>query len=131
MTIALNRLFASPIQMGDLNFLQGRVIALKIRDAGIEYRLTFSPDGFRSVSSKRRPDLTMSGTVYDFLLLATRREDPDTLFFQRRLRIDGNAELGLYVKNFLDGLDWDPAQLPLPIRVAFSNAVPLYEWIMN
>jgi predicted lipid carrier protein YhbT len=127
----LNRVFATEIKTGDLNFLQGRVLAISIRDAGINFHLTFSPQGFRSISTTRIPHLTISGNLYDFMLLATRREDPDTLFFNRRLSLDGNAELGLYVKNFLDALEWEPSQLPLPGRLVLQNAVPLYEWIMN
>ena len=41
------------------------------------------------------------------LLLATRREDPDTLFFNRRLNIEGDTETGLHVKNLLDSLEYD------------------------
>ena len=42
-----------------------------------------------------------------FLLLASRQEDPDTLFFRRRLVIEGDTELGLAVKNLVDSLDPD------------------------
>ena len=35
-----------------------------------------------------------------------RQEDPDTLFFNRRLKIEGDTELGLVVKNLLDSIDW-------------------------
>jgi hypothetical protein len=34
--------------------------------------------------------------------LALRREDPDTLFFTRRLVLEGDTELGLALKNALD-----------------------------
>lgn len=51
------------------------------------------------------PDLTLATTVADFLAVALRREDPDTLFFSRRLSIEGDTELGLLVKNTLDALD--------------------------
>ncbi len=58
------------------------------------------------------PDATVAGGVGDFLLLAARREDADTLFFQRRLRMSGDTELGLYLKNFLDAFEpparWAP-----------------------
>jgi predicted lipid carrier protein YhbT len=39
--------------------------------------------------------------------LASRREDPDTLFFHRRLCIEGETETGLHVKNLLDALEYD------------------------
>ncbi|HHO69282.1 MAG TPA: hypothetical protein ENK12_09640, partial [Gammaproteobacteria bacterium] len=37
----------------------------------------------------------------------TRSEDPDTLFFHRRLILEGETETGLYIKNLLDALDFD------------------------
>ena len=43
----------------------------------------------------------------DLILIAARKEDPDTLFFQRRLRIEGDTELGLNVKNLMDSIDLD------------------------
>jgi predicted lipid carrier protein YhbT len=42
--------------------------------------------------------------------LVSRQEDPDTLFFLRRLMIEGDTELGLAVKNLLDSRD--PDDLP-------------------
>ena len=44
--------------------------------------------------------------------LALRREDPDTLFFTRRLVMTGDTELGLVVKNALDAIDWPRLALP-------------------
>lgn len=40
----------------------------------------------------------------DFLALALRREDPDSLFFTRRLVVEGDTETGLALKNALDAL---------------------------
>jgi predicted lipid carrier protein YhbT len=43
-----------------------------------------------------------------------REEDPDTLFFGRRLLMEGDTDLGLLVKNTLDGVELprlDPARL--------------------
>jgi predicted lipid carrier protein YhbT len=51
------------------------------------------------------PDLTIGAAAHDLLLLARREEDPDTLFFSRRLALEGDTELGLLVKNTLDALD--------------------------
>ncbi len=40
----------------------------------------------------------------DFMLLASRSEDPDTLVFQRRLLIEGDIELDLILKTPLTAL---------------------------
>jgi predicted lipid carrier protein YhbT len=52
-------------------------------------------------------DVRISGSSLDFLRLATRAEDPDTLFFSRRLAIEGDTHTGLHMKNLLDALEFD------------------------
>lgn len=52
-------------------------------------------------------DVTISGEMQCFLQLLRGREDPDTLFFQRKLNMEGNTETGVYIKNLLDTLDYD------------------------
>lgn len=86
---------------------------IRVTDARICYRLSLAEGRLIAVQDAGPEDLTIEGTVYDFLLLATRREDPDTLFFNRRLKLGGNTELGLYVKNFLDGLEMEERLGPL------------------
>lgn len=54
------------------------------------------------------------------VLLARRVEDPDTLFFARRLIMEGDTELGLVVKNALDAVEWSPASLLAALAHPFS-----------
>jgi len=103
----LNRIFAPELADGELDFLHNRIMLVEVRDARLSYRLTLSDGKIKAAPSYQPHDLSIEGTVYDFLLLATRREDADTLFFNRRLRLGGDTELGLYVKNFLDALELD------------------------
>jgi predicted lipid carrier protein YhbT len=63
------------------------------------------------VSNGGEPDLTLSAKARDYLALALREEDADTLFFGRRLRMEGDTDLGLLVKNTLDAVDWDALQI--------------------
>jgi predicted lipid carrier protein YhbT len=65
--------------------------------------------------------------VYDYLTLISRREDADTLFFQRRLKMEGDTELGLYVKNLLDGLDVESLSIYEPADFIVQRGVSLYE----
>ncbi|MEY6432294.1 SCP2 sterol-binding domain-containing protein [Thioalkalicoccus limnaeus] len=109
----LNRLFAPELADGELDFLADRVMLIRVSDARIQVRLTLEQGRLKAVSSNRAEDLSIEGSVYDFLLLATRREDADTLFFNRRLRLGGSTELGLYVKNFLDGVELEGRLGPL------------------
>ena len=112
LVLALNQLFAQELQDGELDFLEHNVMRVEVTDTPLRFHLTLS--GARlHVAPVGPSDLSISGNVYDFLLLATRREDADTLFFNRRLKLGGNTELGLYVKNFLDGLELEGRLGPL------------------
>ncbi|MBT8056606.1 MAG: SCP2 sterol-binding domain-containing protein [Gammaproteobacteria bacterium] len=111
---ALNQAFREPLQEGELEFLEGHCIRIRINDAGVDWLIAATETGFVALERERPEDVCISGDLWDFTLLATRRADPDTLFFQRRIRIEGDTELGLAVKNTMDGMDWD--DLPPPLR---------------
>ncbi len=86
------------------------------QDLGLSLRFTVTARGFAPDSGA--PELTISATARDFLLLLGRREDPDTLFFSRRLVSEGDTELGLTVKNLLDALDPEAVLQRLPAPLA-------------
>jgi len=106
----MNAMFAKPLQAGQLEFLAQRVMNIIVSDAELRFSVRMDRDRLRAGSEAAEADLTIEGTVYTFLLLATRKEDADTLFFRRQLKTSGDTELGLHVKNFLDGLE--PETLP-------------------
>ena len=120
----MEQVFRSSVAAGDLEFLAGRCLAIEIEDAGWRWPITLR-DGRLQVRARDYPaDVTIRGQSPAFLVMAGRFEDPDTLFFQRQLVIEGDTELGLGVKNFLDGLD--EQQLPLPLRYALIGARGLH-----
>jgi predicted lipid carrier protein YhbT len=90
----------------------GKIIRLHVNDAGVTLTFRVTPHGF-APSASATPDLTLSATAQDFMALALQREDPDTLFFSRRLVMEGDTEFGLFVKNSLDALEFKPS-LPPP-----------------
>lgn len=106
----MNAMFAMPLQEGELDFLADRVMNVFVSDAGLRFSVRLDEDRLRVEIEVPEADLTIEGTVYTFLLLATRKEDADTLFFRRQLKTSGDTELGLFVKNFLDGIE--PETLP-------------------
>ncbi|MBS0327311.1 MAG: SCP2 sterol-binding domain-containing protein [Proteobacteria bacterium] len=89
--------------------LIGRRFALVVRDLGLAVHFEGTPRGFRRAKPPFDPELSVAATLRDFIALGLREEDPDTLFFARRLAIEGDTELGLTVKNLLDGIDWQRA----------------------
>ena len=128
---ALNRMFNKELSEGELDFLEGRIIHILIKDAGIEYRFTLHNEQLTATDNKHPADLVLQGNVYDYMLLASRREDTDTLFFSRRLHMQGDTELGLYVKNFLDGMDMDSHRFPAYLEAVLQKSLPLYERLFS
>ncbi len=115
LNLALGRL----IQPELLEPLHGKLISIRVTDAGLSFFFTIGRSGFTACKAGPTPDLAFSATAYDFVMLATRREDPDTLFFSRRLVVEGDTELGLIAKNTLDAVELpklDVAEL-MPGRV--------------
>lgn len=91
--------------------IEGRRIRLVAEDLGLRVEFMLTARGFRPCAGRQPPDLAISAQAVDFLRLAARLEDPDTLFFTRRLALQGDTELGLQVKNTLDAVDWPPKLL--------------------
>ena len=123
---ALTSVFQEPIEDGDFEFLQGKWLKISIIDLNLHWWLSFDQNKLvmasksELVASDINEDVSFSATGDDLILIAGRKQDPDTLFFQRRLKIEGDTELGLEVKNLIDAIDID--QLPSSVHslVAFS-----------
>ena len=123
----LNRVFASALRDGEMDYLLDRNVRIHVRDMQLTFCITLQQGRLVASRVKNMPDLSISGALHAFLLLAARCEDTDTLFFQRRLQMEGDTELGLEVKNFLDGLDVDSLWLPRQVSSMAQKALPLYE----
>lgn len=89
--------FRRALAEGELEFLEGRWLSIHVRDIGLLW-YTSVVDGRLVVSQQADADVSFSADASDLLMIAARKQDPDTLFFQRRLVIEGDTELGLYVK---------------------------------
>ena len=114
LSLVLNQAFREPLHHGELDFLEGAKVRIRVTDLNIDWLISVDSDSFTPLERELEDDVRISGESPDFILLATRQADPDTLFFQRRIRIEGDTELGLGVKNTMDSMDWD--DLPLPLR---------------
>ncbi|UYM17012.1 ubiquinone anaerobic biosynthesis accessory factor UbiT [Endozoicomonas euniceicola] len=106
---AINHVFREPVEEGEFDFMEQRWVKIHITDAELSFHIGFDGNQLKAVSG-RPCDVVFSGDSMAFRTLALRREDPDTLFFQRRLMIEGDTELGLGLKNLLDSIDTE--QLP-------------------
>lgn len=125
LALAFNHLLRGQTLAERLGELDGRAIEIHVVDTGT--RLAFRVHGNRlQAAAPEQAGVCIRGKLAEFIKLATRAEDPDTLFFQRKLAIEGDTETGLHVKNLLDGLDYDwdahfRAVLPAPLAAAVSR----------
>jgi predicted lipid carrier protein YhbT len=117
---ALNLALGGLLPRETLQPLLGKRLRLRVLDAGITLRFVLTERGFRSSFDGAPADLSISARLRDFLALALREEDADTLFFSRRLLMEGDTELGLLVKNTLDAIELPQLRLAdlAPQRVA-------------
>lgn len=123
----LGRIFREDVDQGALAFLEGASIGVEVTDAGLRFQVRLEDGRLRVAAGVAGCALQLKGGLHDFLLLATRREDADTLFFQRRLKMQGDTELGLELKNFLDGLDLESRPLHRRLDALLQHGTRLYE----
>ena len=101
--------------------LRGRVIALEVSDLGWRLRLRGQAGGFEAAGDGGEAALRIAARAAGWWRLARGLDDPDRLFFDRVLVMEGDTELGLLLKNSLDALGpvWPapgPAPAPVPAR---------------
>ncbi len=116
---ALNLVLAKQLPDDVRQLLLDKKLRIHVRDARLTFDFAWTGQRFAACAQQQATDLTLSATAQDFMRLAQRQEDPDTLFFSRRLSIEGDTELGLVVKNALDALElpvldlqqWAPHQV--------------------
>ena len=113
----LTRAIASPEALRSLQAIRGRRIGIHVSDLDLQWVLSL--EGDRVICSQAEAEATVSGTLADLLLLASRLEDADTLFFQRRLTLTGDTELGLLLRNLLDRMPWE--SIPLGLRIVLQR----------
>ena len=88
--------------------LQGKVLQLTFTDTGNCWRFIIGTDSLTVDLMGNEPvDIHVQGSTKNFLLLATHNEDPDTLFFNQELSLEGNTEDGLYLRNVMDAMEFD------------------------
>ncbi|HBS5847796.1 TPA: SCP2 domain-containing protein [Klebsiella pneumoniae] len=116
--------FRQALAEGELEFLEGRWLSIHVRDIGLLW-YTSVVDGRLVVSQQADADVSFSADASDLLMIAARKQDPDTLFFQRRLVIEGDTELGLYVKNLVDAIELE--QMPKALRVMLLQLADFVE----
>ncbi|ANS86362.1 SCP2 domain-containing protein [Vibrio scophthalmi] len=115
----LKMVFKEALEDGDFEFLEGKWLKVEVKDMRLHWYISYEDDKLIVAETPQQEDVSFSGNLNDLILIAGRKEDPDTLFFQRRLSIEGDTELGLEVKNLMDSVDLE--LLPKPLQILLNQ----------
>lgn len=102
--LLLNQKLKSFIDSGELDFLGGKRWMLEVSDASRSLCIQLQNGRLKVSGCDGQPDLVFKGPIASFITLALKEDDPDSLFFNRKLMISGDTALGLEIKNFIDRL---------------------------
>jgi len=128
---ALHSVFNEAINDGDFEFLQGKWLKISVADLSLNWWISFDNNKLIMAEPSEQiiEDVSFSATGDDLVLIAGRKQDPDTLFFQRRLKIEGDTELGLEVKNLIDAIDVE--QLPTLVHTLVDYSASFLQSTCN
>ncbi|KGK00582.1 ubiquinone anaerobic biosynthesis accessory factor UbiT [Thalassotalea sp. ND16A] len=112
--LAINKVLKEQLTDGELDFLEHAFLEIKVTDIKRSWFFTVIDEEIKVSNDQRHSesasDVVISGEFNSFVLMASQTIDPDTLFFKRKLLIEGDVELGLAIKNMLDRIEL--SQLP-------------------
>ena len=103
---------------GEIDFLDNKIVEVEIRDLAAKWYFTkigqqlVMLDAAEVLSISPEPNVVFSASVDALVLMASQKVDPDTLFFNRKLKITGDTELGLEIKNLFDQFDLELLDKP-------------------
>lgn len=106
LVFTLNTMLKRGLLPADMSLFDGKKFEIDVLDAGVKVRFSANSEKFVDENFIGMPDLCLAANGIDFMRMLMREEDPDTLFFNRKLQIEGDTELGLMTKNLLDSVDW-------------------------
>ena len=88
-----------------LGEVDDKVFLFEAKDVGKKFFLHIKDKDIKvHPHSSRTPDVTMSGNVSVLMDVLLGKEDPDTVFFSRKLEITGDTATAIHFKNLLAAL---------------------------
>ena len=103
---------------GEIDFLDNKIVKVELRDLSAKWYFTKIGQELMMLNLEKaqaispEPDVVFSASVDALVLMASQKVDPDTLFFNRKLKITGDTELGLEIKNLFDQFDLELLDKP-------------------
>ncbi|QJR14269.1 ubiquinone anaerobic biosynthesis accessory factor UbiT [Usitatibacter palustris] len=102
---ALNAFLRRKLPAEVFDRLSGREVCIDVTRPAMRVSFLVRARHFVPMRPSGEPYLRFRASARDFAAIAAREEDADTLFFQRRLVVEGDTESGLLVKNALEALE--------------------------
>jgi predicted lipid carrier protein YhbT len=100
----LNRVLLPRLPSDARQALTGHCVELLVSDFGVRLRLQLTAQGFTPSGERGEAALRIVAPSTSYVRLLRAEEDPDRLFFERALVMEGDTELGLVLKNTLDAI---------------------------
>ncbi|MBZ0220512.1 MAG: SCP2 sterol-binding domain-containing protein [Candidatus Methylomirabilis sp.] len=95
----------NPAFRARLGEIDGKLFLFEARDVEKKFFLHVKDRDVKVVPhSTRVPDVTMSGSASVLMEVLLGKEDPDTVFFSRKLEITGDTAAAIHFKNLLASL---------------------------
>ena len=106
-----------------------KIIRFEVLDARLCYSVKINKGKLWPVTTNHW-DVCIRGQLIDFQALVHGEQDADTLFFQRKLEMQGDVETGLILKNMLDALEFNwPAHIKSVLKAPAGHAAQLFEYV--
>jgi predicted lipid carrier protein YhbT len=121
LALALNVVLRRKLPQDLFERLEGRKVGIDVIDLGTVMSFRIRGARFVPCRDSAAPDVQFRASAYDFAALAAREQDADTLFFNRRLMVEGDTELALLVKNSLDAVEAPHARRALRRILKFAE----------
>ncbi|WP_049780900.1 ubiquinone anaerobic biosynthesis accessory factor UbiT [Hahella chejuensis] len=118
--------YGEAIREGDFDSLVNRWIKITVVDLDASWSISLGADRSIRVAQTETADTEIRGDSAAFALIAGRKMDPDTLFFQRRIVILGDTELGHEMKNLLDTGDLNDLPAPAHQLLELASSIAVY-----
>jgi len=106
----LNKVFSAELKEDEFEFLTLKWLELTVTDLESSWFISHHNNHGQArliVKPHANSDVVFKGDFNSFVLMASQKADPDTLFFNRKLLLTGDTELGLEIKSILENLDRD------------------------
>lgn len=107
--------------------MQNKWLRVEVQDIQLVWYISLQADKI-IVSKDQQADVSFCSGANDLILIAARKEDPAP-YFSNVDCIEGNTELGLYVKNLLDAFELET--MPAILRFGLLQLADLIKLVQN